>query len=184
MKKILAGEFMTLDGVLERPDIWSMPYFSDEVGEIISANIEQCDAILMGRVTYQEWVGYWPGKTAEDDPFAGFINTVPKYVVSTTLESVEWEGATLLDGSNFREEITRLKEQDGKDIAVSGSITVVQSLLREGLLDRLDLLVSPVVFGRGKRLFEDPEASVGLQLVESRALANGVLSLSYALAAS
>jgi dihydrofolate reductase len=178
MRRIVAGEFMTLNGVLEGPEQWSIPYFTDEVGAFIGGNIERADAILMGRRTYEEWVGYWPGKTAEDDPFAGFINNVPKYVVSTTLQSVEWEGTTLLNG-DFREDITKLKDQPGKDIVVSGSITLVTSLLREGLLDVLSLLVSPIVVGTGKHLFEDPSGSVGLRQVESKTLGNGVLALTY-----
>jgi dihydrofolate reductase len=182
MRRIVAGEFMTLNGVLDRPDQWSMQYFNDEVGALIGGAVAESDAMLLGRVTYQEWQPYWPGKSAEDDPFAGFINNVPKFVVSTTLDSVDeaW-GAILLKGE-FREEITKLKESEGKDIAVSGCITLVRSLLREGLLDRLNLLVSPIVVGSGKRLFEDEPDSVGLRLVESRTLSNGVLWLSYELA--
>ncbi|HYU56607.1 MAG TPA: dihydrofolate reductase family protein [Actinomycetota bacterium] len=180
-RKIIAGEFMALDGVLESPDKWSMPYFNDEVGAIIGTNMERSDAMLMGRRTYEEWAAYWPGKTAEDDEFAPYINSVAKFVVSTTLTSVEWEGTTLLNG-DFREDITKLKHQPGKDIAVSGSITLVSSLLREGLLDELSLLVSPIVVGAGKRLFEDPSGPVGLKLIESRTLSNGVVALTYGLA--
>ena len=182
MRRIWAGEFMTLDGVLESPDQWSMPYFSDEVGAIIGANMASSDAMLLGRVTYQEWQSYWPDKTAEDDPFATFINNSPKYVVSTTLDSVDeaW-GATLLQG-DFREAITGLKEGEGGDIIVNGCITLLSSLIRERLLDRLDLLVSPVVVGKGRRLFEGGAESVGLELVQSTTLGNGVLSVSYRLA--
>jgi dihydrofolate reductase len=136
------------------------------------------DAMLMGRRTYEEWAAYWPDKTAEDDPFAGYINTVQKYVMTTTLDKADWEGTTLLKG-DLREEITKLKEQDGKDIAMSGSITLVGSLLKEGLLDELSLLVSPVVVGTGKRLFEDPSGPVGLKLIDSKPLSNGVLALTY-----
>src|SRR5207302_10668942 len=124
MRKIMAGEFMTVDGVCEAPDKWSMQFFNDEVGAIIGANMARSDAMLMGRRTYEEWAAYWPGKTVEDDQFADYINNVQKYVVSTTLTSVDWKGAALLSG-DFREEITKLKEQPGKDIAISGSITLV-----------------------------------------------------------
>jgi dihydrofolate reductase len=184
MRRIVAGEFMTLDGVLERPDVWSMPYFNEETGGVIGANMAAADALLMGRVTYQEWVGYWPGKTVEDDEFAGFINHVPKYVVSTTLGSVDesWEGTQLLTGGSFRDQITRLKDTEGGEIAISGSITLVGSLLKERLLDGLNLLVSPIVVGQGKRLFNDATESVGLRLVDSQTLSNGVLSLRYELA--
>lgn len=184
MRRIVAGEFMTLDGVLERPDLWSGPYFSDEVGAVIGANMANADALLLGRVTYQEWQGYWPGKTVDDDPFAGFINHVPKYVVSTTLDSVDESWDAHLLGGDFREEITKLKETEGGEIAISGGITLVSSLLAERLLDGLNLLVSPVVVGKGKRLFDGGAEAVGLRLVESRALGNGVLSLRYELADS
>src|SRR5207248_9405241 len=134
-------------------------------------------AMLLGRVTYEAWAGYWPGKTAEDDPFAGYINNVPKYVVSTTLqEPLTWKGSTLvrdLDG------VRALKEQDGKNIAISGSITLVGSLLSEGLLDELALLVSPIVLGQGIRLFDRPAESVGLRLASHETFDNGVQSLVY-----
>ncbi|HXJ63415.1 MAG TPA: dihydrofolate reductase family protein [Actinomycetota bacterium] len=182
MRRIWAGEFMTLDGVLESPDQWSTPYFNDEVGSIIGANMASSDAMLLGRVTYQEWQGYWPDKSADDDPFAAFINNARKYVVSTTLDSVDeaW-GAELLRG-DFREAITALKESEGGDIIVNGCISVLTSLIRERLLDRLDLLVSPVVVGKGRHLFEGGAESAGLELVDSKTLTNGVISVSYRLA--
>jgi dihydrofolate reductase len=182
MRRIVAGEFMSLDGVVERPDQWSMPYLNEEVGAIIGGAMAESDAMLLGRVTYQEWQPYWPGKTKDDDEFADFINSVPKFVVSSTLDSVDesW-GATLLQG-DLREQIAKLKETEGRDIAISGCITLVQWLLREGLLDRLNLLVSPIVVGNGRRLFENADGSVGLRLVDSKTLSNGVLWVSYALA--
>jgi dihydrofolate reductase len=179
MRRIVAGLFMSLDGVVESPDQWSMPYFNDQVGRFIGSSMESSDAMLLGRRTYEEWAEYWPGKTTEDDPFASYINAVPKFVVSTTLKSVEWQGSTLISG-DIGEGITRLKEEDGKDIAISGSITLVGSLLRDGLLDELSLLVSPIVVGHGQRLFEDPSQHVPLSLVESTAFSNGVLALRYA----
>lgn len=176
-RRILAGLFMTLDGVCEDPGNWSMPYFNEQVGEIITANMQASDAMLLGRRTYEEWADYWPGKTEKDDPFAGYINTVPKYVVSRTLkEPLAWEGSTLITGAD---EIRDLKERPGKDIAISGSLTLVGSLLRGGLLDELSLLVSPIVLGSGKRLFESHQ-QVPLQLIESRTLDNSVLALRYA----
>ncbi|MGH2740244.1 MAG: dihydrofolate reductase family protein [Actinomycetota bacterium] len=126
--------------------------------------------MLLGRRTYEEWAACWPDKTAEDDPFADYINNIPKLVVSTTLKSVEWRNSTLITG-DLGEELSRLKQQPGKDIAISGSATLVRSLLRDGLLDELGLLLFPVVVGTGKRLFEDWAADqVPLELVESRAL--------------
>jgi dihydrofolate reductase len=179
MRKIQAGLFMTLNGVVQDPGTWSMPYFSDDVGRVISENMAAADAMLLGRRTYEEWVGYWPGKTAEDDPFAGFINSVPKYVVSQTLSGpLSWEGATLVTGDTGAA-IRALKEQPGKNIAISGSITLVESLLTQGLLDELALLVSPIVLGAGRRLFDGPAGSVPLRLVQSETLDRGVLALRY-----
>src|SRR5438552_11687531 len=145
-RRILAGLFMTLDGSVHEPGEWSFPYFNDQVGEVITANMQASDAMLLGRRTYDAWAGYWPGMTADDDPFADYINNVQKYVVSTTLrEPLTWKGSTLvrdLDG------VRALKEKPGKNIAISGSITLVGSLLSQGLLDELALLVSPIVLGR------------------------------------
>lgn len=173
---------MSLDGVAESPDRWVFPYFSEEVRQVVGANMQASDTMLLGRRTYEEWADYWPDKTAEDDPFAPYINSVPKYVVSTTLKSVEWGNSQLLTGA-LREGITKLKEQPGKEIAISGSITLVGSLLRDGLLDELSLLLFPVVVGSGKRLFEAAD-QVPLKLVESGTFDNGVLSLRYERAGS
>jgi dihydrofolate reductase len=178
MRRIVAGLFMSLDGVVESPDKWSFPYFNDEVGQVIQSQMDASDAMLLGRRTYEEWAAYWPDKTVQDDPFAEYINNAPKFVVSTTLKSVEWRNSKLVTG-NVAEELAKLKQQPGKDIAISGSITLVGSLLRDRLLDELSLLLNPVVVGAGKRLFEDPSGQVPLTLEESRALKNGVLSVRY-----
>ncbi len=182
MRKIVAGLFVSLDGVAEAPNRWVFPYMTDVVGQVVGASMETSDAMLLGRRTYEEWAGYWPDKTAEDDPYADYINSVPKHVVSTTLKTpLAWRNATLVTGDP-RTEIATLKQQPGKDIAVSGSISLVGWLLREGLLDELSLLVFPVVVGSGKRLFDGPN-QVPLTLVQSRAFDNGVLSLRYERAA-
>lgn len=178
MRKIIAGLFMTLDGVTESPDKWSFPYFNEEVGQIIQSNMDSADTMLLGRRTYEEWAEYWPGKTAEDDPFAGYINNTPKLVASTTLKTLEWQNSTLIEG-DVMEELAKIKRQPGKDIAMSGSVTLVGSLLSAGLLDELALLVSPIVLGSGKRLFENGGSPVPLKLVDSKTLGNGVLSLTY-----
>jgi len=177
MRKLVAGLFVSLDGVAEAPNRWVFPYFSDEVYKVVSGNMESSDAMLMGRHLYEEWAAYWPDKTAEDDPYADFINAVPKYVASTTMGSVEWNNATLLKG-DLRTAIQDLKDQPGKEIGMTGSLALTGWLLREGLLDELSLLVFPVVVGNGKRLFDGPE-QVPLKLVESAALDTGVLSVRY-----
>jgi dihydrofolate reductase len=182
MRKVVAGLFMSLDGVAEAPNRFVFPFFSEEVGQAVGRNMDASDAMLLGRKTYEEWAAYWPDKTAEDDAFAPYINQIPKYVVSKTLSSVEWANSSLVSG-DLVEAIGELKARPGKEIAVSGSITLVGSLLRQGLLDELSLMVFPVVVGSGKRLFEGEE-QVPLRLLDSRTLDTGVLSLTYGRAES
>jgi dihydrofolate reductase len=181
MRKIVSGLFVSLDGVVESPDQWHFPYFNDEMGEAVAAQMATSDAMLLGRVTYQEFAGYWPHQ-GSDVEGADHMNNTPKYVVSTSLESPEWQNTTLIR-RNVVEELTRLKQQPGKDIAVVGSATLVRSLLRDNLLDELRLLVHPIVVGQGKRLFPDGTERTPLKLVEARIFSTGVLYLTYQRAA-
>ncbi len=178
MRKVTAGLFVSLDGVVESPEKWQLPYFDDEMGEAVGAAMAAADAMLLGRVTYQEFASYWPGVSSEEQPFAGYMNDTPKYVVSASLEMVEWNNSTLIKG-NVAEEISRLKQQPGKNIGITGSATLVQSLLRDDLLDELGLMVHPVVVGSGKRLFEEGGAPKGLELVDSKTFSTGVVYLTY-----
>jgi dihydrofolate reductase len=179
MRKIVAGLFISLDGVVESPDRWHFPYFNDEMGQAIQTQMDAADTMLLGRVTYQEFAGFWPQQSSAEVPMADYMNDTPKLVVSTTLESVEWQNSTLITG-NVAEELTKLKAQPGKNISITGSATLVRSLLRDGLLDELRLLVHPIVVGRGKRLFPDEGGQTALTLVDSKTFSTGVLSLSYA----
>ncbi|MBI5958020.1 MAG: dihydrofolate reductase [Chloroflexi bacterium] len=179
MRKVVAGLFISLDGVTESPDQWQFDHFDDGMMTAMGAHIAAEDTILMGRVTYQEWASYWP--TATDEPYASHINNAPKYVVSTTLNKVEWgdwHNVTLIK-SNLAEEIARLKRQPGKNIGVAGSSTLVRSLLRDNLVDELTLMIHPVVAGRGKRLFVDGSDLKRLQLVNSKVTSTGVALLTY-----
>jgi dihydrofolate reductase len=179
MRKVVASEFVSLDGVVESPEKWHFPYFNDQMGEAIGAAMASSDAMLMGRVLYEEWAAFWPNQDPDENPVAARMNGVRKYVVSTTLEEpLEWQNSTLI-GDNVAEEISRLKEQPGKDISISGSPTLVRSLLEEDLLDELRLMVHPIVVGSGKRLFEDGGDQKALQLVDSKIFSTGVLYLSY-----
>ena len=177
MRKVIASEFVSLDGVMEAPDRWQFPYFNDEMGEAVGAEMAQADAMLLGRVTYQEFASYWP--TSTDEPFASHLNNTPKFVVSTTLEEpLEWQNSTLIKG-NVAEEVTRLKQQPGGDISITGSGTLVRSLLAEDLLDELRLMVHPIVVGNGKRIFEEGGGQKALKLVDSKTFGTGVLYLTY-----
>ena len=177
MRKIVASLFMSLDGVIEAPQTWHFPYFNDEMGAAIGAQMAASDTMLLGRQTYEEFAAFWPNQPS-DDPFASQMNDTPKYVASTTLKTVAWQNSTLLTG-NLAEALTALKEQPGKNIAITGSATLIRSLLRENLLDELRLFVHPIVVGSGKKLFPDGSDRVGLKLVETQTFSTGVLYLTY-----
>jgi dihydrofolate reductase len=179
MRKVVAAEFLSLDGVMESPDQWHFPYFNDEMGQAVGEGFATSDALLMGRVLYEEWAAFWPQQDPEENPVAATMNGVRKYVVSTTLEEpLEWENASLI-GENVAEEISELKRQPGEDIAISGSGALVRSLLEDGLIDELKLMVHPVVVGSGKKLFAESEKQTALELVDSQTFATGVVYLTY-----
>jgi dihydrofolate reductase len=179
MRKIVASELVSLDGVMESPEEWAFSYSNDEIAEANASGMAEADAMLLGRVTYQEFAAYWPYQNSAEQPFTDYLNNTPKYVVSTTLEEpLEWQNSTLIK-DNVAEEIARLKQQPGKDIGIVGSGTLVRSLLNNGLLDELGLMVHPIILGRGKRLFEEGGDKKGLELVDSKTFSTGVLYLTY-----
>jgi dihydrofolate reductase len=180
MRKIIAGVFIALDGVVEDPQDWHFPYFNDEMGEAVSSQMAAADTMLLGRRTYEEFAAYWPNQTNE--PFADTMNKTPKLVASTTLNEVEWQNSTLIQG-NVAEELRRLKQEPGKNISITGSGTLVRSLIRDEVLDELRLLVHPFVVGSGKRLFDGDLDHKPLALVDSKVFSTGVLYLTYAPAA-
>ena len=182
MRKIVAGLFISVDGVAESPDKWHFPYWSDEMGEAVGGQMANTDTMLLGRVTYQEFAGYWPNQDSAEEPIAAYMNDTPKLVVSNTLDTLDWQNSTLISGDIYGK-LRELKEQPGKDISITGSISLARSLLREGLLDELNLLVHPIVVGSGKRLWEGDTGNVPLELAESKTLPNGVLHLIYRRAA-
>jgi dihydrofolate reductase len=178
MRRVGAWELVSLDGVMEKPEEWAFSYSDDEMGEASASGIAASDALLLGRVTYEHLAAYWPNQPG-GEPMVDYINSVPKYVVSGTLEEpLAWNNSTIISG-NMAEEIARLKRQPGKDITILGSGTLVRSLLRDGLLDELTLMVHPVVLGSGKRLFEDRSDARALKLASSRTFSTGVVSLAY-----
>jgi dihydrofolate reductase len=176
MRKVTAGLFISLDGVTESPHQWQFDHFDDDMMAGMASQLAAQDAVLLGRVTYEEWAPYWP--TSTDEPFASFINNTPKYVVSTTLEKVGWNNAQLLKG-NLAERLEELKQQPGKNIGVAGSPGLVRSLVRDELLDELMLMIHPVVVGSGKRLFTDGGVLKRLKLVDSKTTRTGVLIVTY-----
>ena len=177
MRKIKSNFFISLDGVVESPDKWHFPYFDDEMGAAVGAGFATADAILMGRVLYEEWAAYWPEHA--DEPFGDVMNSIKKYVVSNSLQAAEWQNSEIISG-DVAQKLTDLKAQDGGDIAMSGSPTTVRWLLREGLVDELNLLVHPIAVRKGMRLFDDADASIPLELLSSTTFKTGVLHLVYA----
>jgi dihydrofolate reductase len=180
MRKIVVSEFMSLDGVVEAPDQWHFPYFNDEMGQAVWATMTASEAMLIGRVTYEGFAAAWPDRDSRDEPdeMVDFMNKTPKLVVSNTLDTVEWENSTLIKGDAI-EEITKIKQGPGGVIGVTGSVTLVRSLLAAGLVDELRLLVHPIVVGEGVRLFAAEGPKVPLKLAESQTFKTGVLNLTY-----
>jgi dihydrofolate reductase len=176
LREVAAALFISLDGVVESPNKWQFDNFDADMMSAMEVQLAIQDTVLLGRVTYQEWAPYWP--TSTDEPFASYINNVPKYVVSTTLNKVEWQNATLLKG-DLTKGISALKQQAGKTIGVAGSPSLVRSLLQNDLLDELILMVHPVIVGSGKRLFDDWGKLKRLKLAESKTTRTGVLIGTY-----
>ena len=177
MRKLKSNFFISLDGVVESPDKWHFPYFDDDMGAAVGAGFATTDAMLMGRVLYDEWAAYWPEHA--DEPFGDVMNGMKKYVVSSSLQAADWQNSEVVSG-DVAGTLSDIKAQDGGDISMSGSATTVRWLLREGLLDELNLLVHPIVVGGGlARLFPADEASLPLELVSSKTFGTGVLNLTY-----
>jgi dihydrofolate reductase len=178
VRKIKANFFISLDGVVESPDKWHFAYFDDEMGATVGAGFATADAMLMGRVLYEEWAAYWPEHA--DEPFGDVMNSTKKYVLSNSLHTPEWQNTEVISGDAAAQKLTDIKARDGGDIAMSGSPTTVRWLLREGLLDELNLLVHPIVVGDGlARLFPPDERSTPLELLSAQTFESGVLNLSY-----
>ena len=177
MRKIVAGQFITLDGVVEIPEEWMGPYFTPELGQTIGALMGAQDAMLLGRVTYEMFAAHWPNQTGD---MADTMNGTPKYVVSGTLKSADWQNSTLIPAASAFAEIAELKQRPGQNIGMTGSGTLVSSLLREGLLDELHLFVFPLVVGSGKRLFTGSGDKLPLKLLDSATFGSGVVHSTYA----
>lgn len=182
MRKITAGLFISLDGVIDTDtaDEWHFPYFNDELGEAVGAQIGAADTLLLGRVTFDSFAGAWPDREAdggEDAEFATLIGDARKIVVSRQQLEFSWRNCELATG-DLLEYVTALKTGSGVDIAIAGSPSVVRQLLAAGLLDELHLFVHPVVVGKGLRLFDDG-SSVPLELLSATTFSTGVLHTVY-----
>jgi dihydrofolate reductase len=175
MRNLVVTEFMSLDGVIEAP-MWTFKYWNDEIANFKGEETSAGEPLLLGRVTYEGFAAAWPNRT-DEDPGAPYFNGTRKYVVSTTLDKADWNNSVIIK-DNVVEEIKKLKQQDGPDIVVHGSGKLVQTLIKNGLVDRIRLLVYPVVLGKGQRLFEEGTTAT-LNLVEARPFTGGVTALIY-----
>jgi len=187
MRKVVVTEYVTLDGVMEDPGGgeksehggWSFQFWSDEAAKFKFDELFASDALLLGRVTYEGFARAWPAMK-DDMGFADRMNSIPKYVVSSTLKELQWNNSHLIEG-DIPEAVTKLKEEDGLDILVAGSARLVHTLMEHHLVDEYRLMVHPVLVGGGTRLF--PEGSSAgntiLQLVGSKAFSSGIVVLSY-----
>ena len=173
MRRLTAGLFSSVDGVVESPHLWQFDSFDAELGAGMGAMIDRVDTVLLGRHGYQEWAEFWPVADA-GDPFGRFINPVRKYVASRTLEGpLGWTNASLMDAP-LEEFVRSLKQTEGGDIGICAGISLVRQLLFAGLLDSLTLMIHPVVAGTGRHLFEptDPVTKLELQHVTSTSKGN------------
>jgi dihydrofolate reductase len=186
MRKITAGLFISLDGVVEAPDQWHFPYFNEEMGAAVDATLGAADTVLFGRKTYDSFAGAWPERETageEDAGLAKALGDARKIVVSNQKLEFTWRNSEQLEG-DLVEAVTALKNEPGANIALSGSVSIVRQLLAAGLLDELHLLVHPIAIRKGMRLFDEGETPVPLRLISSDAFETGVLNLVYAPAES
>lgn len=185
MRKLVVQSFVTLDGVMQGPGDpeedreggfayggWVVPLFDEQLGHHTVELVQRAGALLLGRKTYDEFAAAWPNMP-EGDPIAAVYNRIPKYVASRSRRTLEWANSHQL-GEDVPGEIAKLKEQDGGEIQVSGSCTLIQTLMRQDLVDEFHLMVFPVIIGSGKRFFGDGTIPRSLSLTSSTTTANGV----------
>src|SRR5215207_1755056 len=177
MRKVVVSEFVSLDGVIEKP-LWSIQLTGEEQQKYKLDELSSSDALLLGRATYEELAAQWPHSSEQYGGYTDMMNSYPKYVVSTIFqEPLEWN-ASLIEG-DLAEEVSRLKQEPGKDILVYGSGDLVNTLMKYNLVDEYRLMVFPIVVGSGKRLFEGEIDTTVLELADSKTLSTGVVVLTY-----
>jgi dihydrofolate reductase len=188
VRKLIVSEFVTLDGVMEAPggepghphSGWVFDFIGPEQERYKLDEVQESDALLLGRVTYEGFAAAWPARSGE---FADKMNSMPKFVVSTTLRDLDWNNSTLIQG-DVAEEVATLKEQEGGPVLVAGSRTLVHALIRAGLVDEFRLMIFPVVLGSGRRLFPETPDKTVLRLADTRTFGSGVVVHTYQASAS
>ncbi|SMQ86047.1 Dihydrofolate reductase [Devosia lucknowensis] len=174
MRKVTAGLFHSVDGVVQDPFKFQFDSFDDELGQLLTGVEGKVDTVLMGRKGWSEWAGYWP-KAEQDMDFAQFINAVPKHVASSSLKAADmaqWSNSSLIEG-DFLDYVRALKAQPGGEIGVMGGISLVRQLLFAGLMDELSLITHPVVAGQGRHLFEPSDPTTRLELLRCETTSKG-----------
>ncbi|MEO3855632.1 dihydrofolate reductase family protein [Acrocarpospora sp. B8E8] len=177
MRKIITSTYVTLDGFIDNPHLWSFDYWSDEAAQYAHALLFASDILLMGRVTYEGFAAAWPGRAGADD-FADRINAMDKYVVTSTLDKADWNNTTIIPSDDLIAEVTRLKEQPGGDILIYGCGQLTDALRESGLLDEYRLWVHPVSVGAGQRLFREG-TKAAFTLANTETFASGLTILTY-----
>ena len=175
--RLVATEYISLDGVFEEPGHWSFPFFDDQAAQFKFEELNATDAQLLGRKTYEGFAKAWPTMEGTGD-FGVKMNTMPKYVVTSTLKDLDWTGSKRIDG-NVEEAVRKLKAQPGRDLLLAGSGQLFRSLMRAGLIDVYRFMVHPLVVGKGKRLFTDEDPRQELKLVHSGTFSKGIVVLEY-----
>ena len=171
--RLVATEYLTIDGVFEEPGHWSRPWFDDEAGQFKWNELQAADAQLLGRKTYEGFFSAWPTMEGTGE-FGVKMNTLPKYVVSSTLTNAEWSGSKLIQGY-VAGEVRNLKAQPGKDLLLAGSGQLFNALMKENLIDVYRFMVHPIVLGKGRRLFTDATAERKLELTDIKRFAKGIV---------
>ena len=177
MRKVVVTEFLSLDGVAEAPDTFATDWDDDVMDAYMTAAIDAQDAVILGRRSYDEWAAFWPDATIE--PFAGFINAVPKYVATSTPLTQPWANTSVIEG-DLVQFVRELADRPGGDIGVHGSISVAQALLTAGLVDELKLAIVPTIAGSGRRLLDGMSAQ-RLELMHSATSPTAKLLVDYRL---
>ena len=176
--RVVATEYLSLDGVFEEPGRWSGPFFNDEAAQFKLRELQASDALLLGRKTYEGFAAAWPSMTDEAG-FADKMNSMPKYVVSSTLDRVDWPGSRLVTG-DVAEEVRKLQQEPGQDLLLSGSGQLFTAMKQANLIDLYRFMVHPIVLGKGKRLFAEGVDEKVLALTHTETFGSGIIILEYA----
>jgi len=175
--RLVATEYLSLDGVFEEPGRWSFPFFNDEAREFKWNELQASDALLLGRKTYEGFAAAWPTMPNTGE-FGQKMNTMTKYVVSSTLDKVEWTGSKLVKGE-VAAEMLKLKKEPGHDLLLSGSGQLFNALMRENLIDLYRFMLHQIVLGKGKRLFANGVDQRVLELAETKTFGSGIVALEH-----